>query len=34
MIHANVPDFETTGVKEGWNSYYWKPWKAYIKKMK
>jgi activator of HSP90 ATPase len=30
MIHANVPDSDAAGVKNGWNEYYWKPWKAYI----
>ena len=34
LIHANVPDFESDGVKEGWKTYYWQPWKAYIKNMK
>ena len=32
MTHANVPDHDADGVKNGWKEYYWKPWKAYIKK--
>ena len=31
MVHANVSDSDADGVKNGWNDYYWKPWKAYIK---
>ncbi|MBT3273265.1 MAG: hypothetical protein HN368_08935 [Spirochaetales bacterium] len=31
MIHANVPDSDAADVKNGWNQYYWNPWKAYIK---
>ena len=34
MTHANVPDREAEGVKKGWNDYYWKPWKDYIKNNK
>jgi len=30
MVHANVPDHDAKGVREGWPSYYWKPWKAYL----
>jgi activator of HSP90 ATPase len=30
MVHANVPDHQYTGVKSGWNDYYWKLWKKYL----
>lgn len=30
MVHANVPDHQSAGVKGGWNDYYWKPWKKYL----
>lgn len=30
MTHANVPDAQYQSIKEGWNLYYWKPWKAYL----
>ena len=33
MVHANVPEHYKQ-VKEGWHQYYWKPWKAYLKKIK
>ncbi len=32
LVHANVPDQDHAGVKNGWVRYYWKPWKAYLKK--
>ncbi len=32
LVHANVPDHDYAGVKDGWVRYYWKPWKAYLKK--
>jgi activator of HSP90 ATPase len=31
MTHANLPDKEAAGVKKGWNDFYWKPWKGYLK---
>jgi activator of HSP90 ATPase len=30
--HANVPDDQVEDLKKGWTEYYWKPWKAWIKK--
>jgi activator of HSP90 ATPase len=30
MTHTNVPDTNFESIKEGWNLYYWKPWKAYL----
>jgi activator of HSP90 ATPase len=30
MVHANVPDNQYAGIKDGWNTYYWKPWKKYF----
>ncbi len=30
LVHANVPDQDHAGVKNGWVKYYWKPWKAYL----
>jgi len=34
LVHANVPDHDYAGVKDGWVRYYWKPWKAYLKNKK
>jgi len=32
MVHANVPEKHAKGIKDGWNTYYWKPWKEYLAK--
>jgi activator of HSP90 ATPase len=31
MTHANLPDAEAGSLKKGWDEYYWKPWKSYLK---
>lgn len=30
MVHANIPDRHYPGIKDGWNTYYWQPWKEYF----
>jgi len=30
LVHEGVPGHDQAGVKGGWVSYYWKPWKAYF----
>ena len=30
LIHLDVPDHDYEGVTEGWQRYYWTPWKAYL----
>ena len=30
MVHANIPEAQFKGIKNGWNDYYWKPWKKYL----
>ncbi len=32
LVHVNVPDHDFKGVTQGWPKYYWKSWKAYLKK--
>ena len=32
LVHANVPEHDHAGVTEGWEKYYWKPLRAYLKK--
>ena len=32
LVHANVPAHDYGGVKNGWRNYYWKPWKAYLRR--
>jgi activator of HSP90 ATPase len=30
LVHVNVPEHDHQGVTDGWENYYWKPWRAYI----
>ena len=30
LVHANVADHDYDGVNEGWEKYYWAPWRAYL----
>ncbi len=32
LVHANVPDNHAASISKGWHQYYWKPWKAYLKR--
>lgn len=32
LVHTNVPDHDRLGVTKGWHTYYWKPWREYLKK--
>jgi len=34
MVHANVPKQDFAGVTRGWEKYYWKPLRAYLKHAK
>jgi activator of HSP90 ATPase len=31
LVHANVPKHDFVGVSEGWEKYYWKPLRGYLK---
>jgi uncharacterized protein YndB with AHSA1/START domain len=31
LVHINVADHDYSGVSEGWEKYYWTPWRAYLK---
>ena len=33
LAHASVPKQDHAGVTEGWDKYYWKPLRAYLKKL-
>jgi activator of HSP90 ATPase len=33
LVHANVPDRHYAGINRGWNKYYWKPWRAYLRRL-
>jgi activator of HSP90 ATPase len=30
MTHANIPDKQADGIKQGWTDFYWTPWKKYL----
>ncbi|HEY5175806.1 MAG TPA: SRPBCC domain-containing protein [Terriglobales bacterium] len=30
LVHVNVPEHDHQGVTQGWETYYWKPWRAYL----
>lgn len=30
LIHIDVPDHDYEGVNEGWEKYYWTPWREYL----
>ena len=34
LIHIDVPEQDYEGVKSGWETYYWEPWRKYLKKKK
>ena len=33
LIHIDVPDHDYDGVTQGWEKYYWAPWRAYLASM-
>lgn len=30
LVHINVADDDFAGVSQGWEKYYWTPWRAYL----
>jgi activator of HSP90 ATPase len=30
LVHVNVPEEDFAGVSQGWEKYYWNPWRAYL----
>jgi activator of HSP90 ATPase len=32
IVHINVADEDFAGVSQGWEKYYWTPWRAYLTK--
>ena len=32
LVHVNVADEDFAGVSQGWEKYYWTPWRAYLTK--
>ena len=33
LVHLDVPDQDYKGVKQGWEKYYWSPWRTYLASM-
>jgi uncharacterized protein YndB with AHSA1/START domain len=31
LVHVNVADYDFADVSHGWETYYWNPWREYIK---
>lgn len=34
MVHANIPERHYEGIKTGWTTYYWAPWRRYLARTK
>ena len=34
LVHLDVPDQDYDGVNQGWEKYYWTPWRTYLANMK
>lgn len=32
LAHVNVPAPHQPGIRRGWPTYYWRPWRAYLKR--
>jgi hypothetical protein len=30
LVHVNVADGDFAGVSQGWEKYYWSPWRQYL----
>ena len=30
LVHLDVPDQDYDGIDQGWEKYYWTPWRAYL----
>lgn len=33
LVHVNVPEEDFAGVSQGWEKYYWAPWRTYLEKL-
>ena len=34
LVHLDVPEHDFAGVTEGWQKYYWTPWRTYLEQQK
>ncbi len=32
LVQVNVPGYDLKDVNEGWENYYWRPWREYLRK--
>ena len=32
LVHANIPDRRVAGIRRGWHTYYWRPWRRYLRR--
>ncbi len=32
LVHVNVPDHDYDGVTQGWEKFYWTPWRRYLER--
>jgi len=32
LVHVNVADHDFAGVSQGWEKYYWSPWREYLQR--
>ena len=32
LVHANIPDARHASIQKGWATYYWKPWRTYLRR--
>ena len=32
LVHANIPDPRHASIQKGWTTYYWKPWRTYLRR--
>ncbi len=30
LVHANIPERHHAGIRKGWHTYYWRPWRRYL----
>jgi len=32
LVHANIPERRVAGIRRGWHTYYWRPWRTYLRR--
>ena len=31
LVHANIPERRVASIRRGWHTYYWRPWRIYLR---